>query len=547
MAISSTVRKAGPFTGAGTVSTFPFPFVVFQPSDVLVVTLNKALGIESTLVLNNDYSVSLNANQNANPGGSITLSNGALPAGYSLVISSDIPQLQGTELTNQGGFYPEVLTDSLDLATILIQQQQEQLSRTISFPISDPSGISTQIPPVAQRAGMYLTFDANGAPQAVISAPTQADPQTLSFGYMESESSADQTVFATPPYTPGGNNLFVTSGGLTLAVGEDYIETSPGSITLTESTPAGIVFTFRSIVASGFTPGGAAANVQVVPYAASVTLNAGLANGFYISGMTGDLTIAGVWGLTAGQPIAMYYQQDAVGGRTVTFAAIMVGAAQPDPTPNAVSVQLFGYDAVTGELRAAGPLVSANGAFFAQGVSSLGSITAASASLSGPIAAASANIAGLLTAASANIGDLLTAAAANVAALLTAGQLTLTAPGTAGQVLTNVGGIFVPQSPAPVTSTITDITSETTLSTVYTNASPRDITIRAIFSYPGGPFSGGTSGNVNGAVFDEITITDPVGSGLGSSSLLLIVPAGKTWELIAGTGISLAKVLQIYK
>ncbi len=93
---------------------------------------------------------------------------------------------------------------------------QERVNRTINFPITDPSGISTQVPPVAQRAGMYLSFDANGVPQTVISAPNQPSPQTLSFGYIETTSTAGQTVFATPPYTPGANNLFVVSGGLTL-------------------------------------------------------------------------------------------------------------------------------------------------------------------------------------------------------------------------------------------------------------------------------------------------------------------------------------------
>jgi acyl dehydratase len=117
-------------------------------------------------------------------------------------------------------------------------------------------------------------------------------------------------------------------------------------------------------------------NVVNVTYAASVTLNAASANGFYLLALTGNLTIAAVTGLNAGQPIALYYQQDGVGGRTVAFPSSVLGAAQPDPVANAVSLQLFGYDAVTGYLRAAGPLVSSNGAWFPAAVSVAGVLTA---------------------------------------------------------------------------------------------------------------------------------------------------------------------------
>jgi hypothetical protein len=39
MSISSTVRKAGSFTGSGTASVFAFPYKVFQKQDLAVVIL----------------------------------------------------------------------------------------------------------------------------------------------------------------------------------------------------------------------------------------------------------------------------------------------------------------------------------------------------------------------------------------------------------------------------------------------------------------------------------------------------------------------------
>jgi hypothetical protein len=539
MSISSTVRKAGPFVGSGTASVFAFPFKVFQKQDLAVVILAVATGVQSTLTLDSDYSVALNANQDFSPGGTITLTNGALPAGYNLVIASAALELQGVDLTNQGGFYPEVVTAEFDLLTILIQQLQEQVDRGIEFPITDPSGINTQLPPVAQRANMYLTFDENGNPVTIVAAPGQTSPQTLSFGYLETTSTAGQTVFATPPYTPGSNNLIVTTGGLLLAVGVDYTETSPTSITMTSPTPAQDIFTFRSILASGFVSGNNTPYVLVVPYAASVTLNAGLADGFYIAGMTGNLTIAGVWGLTAGQPIAMFYQQDATGGRTVTFPAIMVGAAQPDPAANAISVQTCACDAVTGQLRATGPLFSVNGAFFAGGINTTGAVVAASGAFAGAVAAGSVAATGAITAATASVGSIAAATAVVSGSLgagaVTAGSLTLVAPGVAGQVLANAGGVFVATTlPSAGNLTTTDVTAERAYGVAYQNTSPNPRIVNVV-----GNLNAGVANNASALAYvGPTSVSQPlfvcgnsVANGPGWASANFTVAPGQ-WYIV---------------
>lgn len=178
MTISSTTRTAGPFTGNGTASVFPFTFKVFQASDLLVSSVVIATGVESTLTLTTDYTVALNANQDSNPGGAITLVAGVLAAGYRLIITSELANLQLTEFLNQGGFYPEVLTAALDRATILVQQLQALLDLALQFPTADP--ITNNVLPSAElRAGMLLGFDANGAPIVVASTSSLATTLTL--------------------------------------------------------------------------------------------------------------------------------------------------------------------------------------------------------------------------------------------------------------------------------------------------------------------------------------------------------------------------------
>lgn len=144
MTISSTNRKAGPYAGNDVAVAFPFAFKVFSAADLYVVRADS-LGAEADLVLTTDYTVVLNADQNANPGGTITLL-AALATGYTLTITSNVEYLQPTDLTNQGGFYPKVITNALDRLTIFIQQLAEAVSRSLKTAISTPPGVTSTLP-----------------------------------------------------------------------------------------------------------------------------------------------------------------------------------------------------------------------------------------------------------------------------------------------------------------------------------------------------------------------------------------------------------------
>lgn len=163
MTISSQVRTAGPYAGTGATATFPFAFKVFQASDLMVVRTNPDASI-TTLVLSSDYTVTLNGDQDTNPGGSIALLSGALATGYSLDMTSNLQTLQPVALTNQGGFYPKVIEAALDRLVILMQQLGfVNIRQTLRVP--DVQGVQP-LPPAGQRANKVLSFDANGNPQA---------------------------------------------------------------------------------------------------------------------------------------------------------------------------------------------------------------------------------------------------------------------------------------------------------------------------------------------------------------------------------------------
>ena len=163
MTISSPTRISPVYYGAGTNATFSFPFKVFAAADLEVVRVLVSTGAETTLTLTTDYTVSLNGNQNTNPGGSITLVAGNLATGYNLVITSNVANTQPVDLTNQGGFYPEVINDALDRATIQIQQLNDTALNAVHAPVTD-GALLMELPAAGIRANKYLAFDASGLP-----------------------------------------------------------------------------------------------------------------------------------------------------------------------------------------------------------------------------------------------------------------------------------------------------------------------------------------------------------------------------------------------
>lgn len=154
MTISTELRKAGPFAGNGATTAFPFSFKVFAASDVAV-TRADTLGAETALVLNSDFTVALNPDQDAAPGGTITLA-APLATGHRLAVSSVVHNLQPTDITNNGGFYPRVIEDALDRHVAQIQQIDEKVDRALKVAITSPLGDQALPSPVA---GMLIGWN----------------------------------------------------------------------------------------------------------------------------------------------------------------------------------------------------------------------------------------------------------------------------------------------------------------------------------------------------------------------------------------------------
>lgn len=133
MTIPASTRKAGPYTGNGVVTAFDFAFKVFTKNDIRVIRAVAATGVESTLVLDTDYSVTLNADQDADPGGSITypLVGVAMPATHTLTAVGSLEVKQATDIPDGGAFNASTIESAVDYQNILIQQLDEKIGRAV--------------------------------------------------------------------------------------------------------------------------------------------------------------------------------------------------------------------------------------------------------------------------------------------------------------------------------------------------------------------------------------------------------------------------------
>jgi len=135
MALSTTANKVI-HNGNASATVFPFTFPIPSAS-YLSVIYTSALGVETTLS-SSLYSVT---GIGSLSGGSVTypLSGSPIATGTKLTIVRTVPYTQGTVLSNQGGYYPEVVEARLDLIYMAMQQLAEIVGRYTTSSISDPA------------------------------------------------------------------------------------------------------------------------------------------------------------------------------------------------------------------------------------------------------------------------------------------------------------------------------------------------------------------------------------------------------------------------
>lgn len=181
------------YTANGSVTTFAFPFPIFEDSDLLVY-LDGALQ-------SSGYAVS-GAGETA--GGSAVFS--VAPAnGVIVTLGRSVPIARTTDFSDGGAFRAAVINEELDRLVCMAQQMREELGRTVQRPLTSTSTAALALPdPVPGRAlkfgaGGALTLSAIDPDAAAIEAAASASAAAASANAAEAaaDAAADEAATAT--------------------------------------------------------------------------------------------------------------------------------------------------------------------------------------------------------------------------------------------------------------------------------------------------------------------------------------------------------------
>lgn len=149
MTVSAVNSYSGPLYGNGSTTDFPFTFHVMSEDEVKV-TVDGALQTGT-------YTVAFSDDSN---GGTVTFA--AAPADGTEVLIYSVPTFaQNTSFQNAGQFLASSHDDALDRAAVRDIYLKDRSDRSIRAPLGEPMD---ELPIAADRAGRFLSFDADGQP-----------------------------------------------------------------------------------------------------------------------------------------------------------------------------------------------------------------------------------------------------------------------------------------------------------------------------------------------------------------------------------------------
>jgi hypothetical protein len=159
MTVATTANRQS-YNGDDATIEFVFTFKAFEASDIKVV-VRSALGVETTLTLDTDYTVAVLATT----GGTVTLigTYAATPpaTGETVTVYRDLPYTQEIDPVENDPQRADVAEEGLDRAVILIQQLKDAMSRSIQLPVSTAvSDLSLPEPEAAKYLGWNDDGDA---------------------------------------------------------------------------------------------------------------------------------------------------------------------------------------------------------------------------------------------------------------------------------------------------------------------------------------------------------------------------------------------------
>ncbi len=154
MTVSSTVVRNS-YAGDNSTTQFTYTFPIHSSSELKVI-LRSSAGVETVQTLNSDYTIN-----DTGTGGTVTFTS-APASGVSIVLIRDTNQTQEVDYLANDPFPADTHEGALDKLTLLTQELQEEIDRSIKVSRTAPITNSQITDNATARAGKLLGFSNDG-------------------------------------------------------------------------------------------------------------------------------------------------------------------------------------------------------------------------------------------------------------------------------------------------------------------------------------------------------------------------------------------------
>jgi len=155
MTFSTTITRVST-AGDGSATAFSFPYLFFANADLVVTLTVDSTGVETVQTISTHYTV---VGAGVAAGGTVTM--GSAPASGETLLISRVEQFtQGLDLVENDNMPSELVEKQFDILTMLAQQTDTQVGRSLRFVESYAGSVDPRMP--APVAGAFLAWNAAG-------------------------------------------------------------------------------------------------------------------------------------------------------------------------------------------------------------------------------------------------------------------------------------------------------------------------------------------------------------------------------------------------
>lgn len=176
-----------PYDGNDVADEFAYGFPVTDEDHILVTHIDSD-DVETPWGVGVEYTV--NGVGSADRADWTITTADPLPSGESIVITPNLPLLQLTNFSNQGGSRPETIEQAVDKLTIIAQQQQEQIDRAVKVTVGSDTDPNDLISDLVAASATATTAAATATTQAGIATAQASAASTSASNAATSETNA---------------------------------------------------------------------------------------------------------------------------------------------------------------------------------------------------------------------------------------------------------------------------------------------------------------------------------------------------------------------